>query len=114
MQFGLTDNTFQEITTLISQYEEIEEAIIYGSRAKGNFRNGSDIDLVFKGDHLSLSLLNKLDQNLDDLMTPYKFDLAIYSHINNPDLKDHIQRVGITVFKRGSLSKNSDYQVKQV
>jgi len=112
MKFGLTENTVQKITNLISQYEEIEEAIIYGSRAKGNFRNGSDIDLVFKGAHLTLSLLNKLDQNLDDLMTPYKFDLSIYGHINNPDLKDHIQRIGITFFKRNLFLKNSD-AVKQ-
>lgn len=67
---------------------------IYGSRAKGNYKNGSDIDLTLKGNHLNLSLLNQIANELDDLMLPYTFDLSIYSHISNEALIEHIDRVG--------------------
>ena len=81
------------------KYLEIDEAILYGSRAKGNCRNGSDIDLTLKGRNLTLSQLFKIETQLDDLLLPYKIDLSIYHKIENLDLIEHIKRVGITFYK---------------
>jgi predicted nucleotidyltransferase len=105
MSFGLKESTIQQIISIFESYPQIEEAIVYGSRAKGNYRNGSDIDLTLKGNDLSLELLFEMEHSLDDLLLPYKIDLSIYDKIENPDLTDHISRVGILFYSR--TQKNS-------
>jgi len=60
--------------------------ILYGSRARGNYRNGSDIDLALVGKELDLTTLFKVETELDDLLLPYKIDLSIHHKIENPDL----------------------------
>jgi predicted nucleotidyltransferase len=78
----------------------IEEAILYGSRAKGTHRRGSDVDLALKGQALNLREINKIHLELDNLLLPYTFDISIYHRITDPDLLDHINRVGKTIYKR--------------
>ncbi|MCB0520368.1 MAG: nucleotidyltransferase domain-containing protein [Lewinellaceae bacterium] len=94
MKFGLKNNIIQEVQAVFSQYPEVDAAIIYGSRAKGNFRPGSDIDITLKGEKVNLKILNSIALQLDDLLLPYIFDLSVFSHIKNPELIDHINRVG--------------------
>ena len=74
----------------------VEQAILYGSRAKGNYKEGSDIDLTVKG-NLTFDDLVKMSVNLDDLNLPWKIDLSLYTQIENKDLLDHIDRVGIAI-----------------
>lgn len=93
-RFGLNQETIEKINFVFQAFDEIDAAVLYGSRAKGNFKPGSDIDLVLKGQKLDLHLLNKVSLAIDDLLLPYTFDLSIYHQINNPDLIDHIFRVG--------------------
>ncbi len=95
MQFGLKDNTIKQINLIFAKYTQIEQAVLYGSRAMGNFKNGSDIDITLKGKDLKLSVVNKLCNELDDLLLPYTFDISIYSQISNPDLIEHIKKNGI-------------------
>ena len=76
------------------------EAILYGSRAKGDFQPGSDIDLTLKGEVLTLKDIAEIKTTLDDLLLPYLFDISIFEHIDNPDLLEHIQRAGISIYKR--------------
>ena len=104
IQFGLTKACIDEIKRIFAQYDEIEEAILYGSRAKGNFKAGSDIDLTLKGKGLNLSILNKISLALDDLMLPYTFDLSLYYQIREADLIDHIQRVGKVFYSKDRKS----------
>ncbi|MEI6790058.1 MAG: nucleotidyltransferase domain-containing protein [Myxococcaceae bacterium] len=85
----------EAIKQVLSAFPEIESVKIYGSRAKGNYRNGSDIDLALIGDQVSLQTVLRLATQLDDLDLPYEFDLCVYHQINNLDFKDHIDRVGI-------------------
>ena len=94
MQNGLKQEITEKILEIFKRYDDIEEAILYGSRAKGNFKRGSDIDLTLKGKGLNLTVLNKISLELDDLLLPYTFDLSLYHHIKQPDLIDHIRRVG--------------------
>lgn len=100
MRFGLDEKVVKQIISTFSLFPEIDEVILYGSRAKGNFREGSDIDLTIKGNNLSLTTINKISLCLDDLMLPYIFDISIYRQINNPDLIDHIKRVGVIFYKK--------------
>ena len=99
MQYGLKKESIEKVNRIFAQYDKIEEVILYGSRAKGNFKPGSDIDLTLKGKELNLNLLNKISLELDDLLLPYTFDLSIYHHIKQTDLIDHIVRVGKVFYK---------------
>jgi len=94
MPYGLKQETIEAINRIFAHYSTIEEAILYGSRAKGNFKPGSDIDLTLKGEGLNLEQLNKINNDLDELLLPYTFDISIFRQISNPDLLDHIKRVG--------------------
>jgi len=100
IRFGLCRETIEKINCAFQTFDEIDAAVLYGSRAKGNFKPGSDIDLVLKGKRIDLHLLNKISLALDDLMLPYTFDLSIYHQINTPDLIDHIIRVGKMFYTR--------------
>lgn len=81
-------------------FNEVEKVIIYGSRAIGNYREYSDIDLTFFGAKLDLKTLNQISTHLDELNLIYKFDLSILSHISNASLLEHISRVGIVFYKK--------------
>lgn len=94
MPFGLSTTAVKKIKNILGFFPNIEEVIIYGSRAKGNYKPASDINLTLKGQDITLTDLNKLALMLDDLLLPQKFDISIYNHISNPDLVSHINRVG--------------------
>jgi predicted nucleotidyltransferase len=94
MKFGLNDSVVEKIGQVFSEYPEIEEVVIYGSRAKGDFHTGSDIDLTLKGKKLTTNHLSRIDTHLDDLLLPYSIDISIYHQISNNDLIEHIDRVG--------------------
>ena len=94
MSFGLKEETIKKINTIFAEYPQVEEAILYGSRAKGSYKPESDIDLTLRGNGLNLRVLNKITLALDDLLLPYIIDLSIYYRIENQDLLEHIERVG--------------------
>lgn len=99
MEFGLKESITSDIKNILSDFPEVKTVIIYGSRAKGNYRPGSDIDLTFIGDNLSLTTLNKISLRIDDLLLPYTFDLSVFAHIDNKDLIEHIERSGKTFYQ---------------
>ncbi|OIO67391.1 MAG: hypothetical protein CO186_08495 [Zetaproteobacteria bacterium CG_4_9_14_3_um_filter_49_83] len=101
MSFGLKTETIHKIQGVLALFPDIEKVIVYGSRAKGNYRNGSDIDLTLQGkaltpDHHLYPLLDKLDE----LNLPYTFDISIFDQLEHPDLLAHIDHVG-QVFYEG-------------
>lgn len=101
MKYGLKDETIANIQTIFSTFPEVEKAILYGSRAKGNFKPASDIDITLEGEKLNLQILNQIEWKLDDLLLPYTFDLSIFRHINNMDLIEHIERAGVVLYEKG-------------
>lgn len=94
MKFGLNEATLEAIMTVLAAHPQLEAAIIYGSRAKGNYKPGSDIDLTLQGANLTLAIVHQIELELDELLLPYTFDLSLYHHLSNPDLLAHIERVG--------------------
>ena len=95
---GLSEQTIEKIAGVLARHPKVEEAILYGSRAKGNFKNGSDIDLTLVGAGLTYRDLLALTGELDDLLLPYTIDLSIFHQLEHPELVDHIQRVGIPIY----------------
>jgi len=101
MPFGLTDKDIELIRSAIETVAEIEEVIVFGSRAMGNYKNGSDVDLAIKGSEISLRTVSGLSAKLnDELPLPYQFDVVDYSTINTPALTEHIDTFGRVLFQR--------------
>ncbi len=101
--FGLSITTINKINGVFAKHAALEKAVLYGSRAKGNYRTGSDIDLTLFGDALDYPQLGRIEAQLDDLMLPYSFDISLFKHIDNPDLVDHIRRVGMVFYQKNSI-----------
>jgi len=96
---GLFDSDIESIVSVLKKYPTVESAFIFGSRAKGNFKNGSDIDIALKGAQIDFDTLKKISYWLNEETTmPYKFDILIYQNIKEPALKEHIDRVGIELY----------------
>ncbi|MCH7397454.1 nucleotidyltransferase domain-containing protein [Belliella sp. DSM 107340] len=74
----------QKIQSVFSDFREVAMVKIYGSRAVGNFKPASDIDLCLFGEKLNLTTQQEIEFALDDLMLPYKFDVSTYHDISNP------------------------------
>ena len=102
MMYGLKDEVVEAICKIFQAHPEVEKATLYGSRAKGNYKPASDIDLTLQGALLDLTILNQISWELDDLLLPYTFDLSLYNQISNPELLDHIQRVGIVFYAKNA------------
>lgn len=88
------------INQCFAQYSSISKVVLYGSRAKGNYKNGSDIDLTIIDQGLSFSELLQIENKLDDLLLPYKIDLSLKRQISNPDLIEHIEHVGEVFYEK--------------
>jgi uncharacterized protein len=92
-RFGLPDRVINSINRVFSKYGA--DVLLYGSRAMGTFKHGSDIDLVVVNQSFSTEDLLKIETELDELLLPYKIDLSILHQIDNSELRAHIERVGV-------------------
>ena len=97
---GLPDAALAAIRQVLSSHPEVEAAILYGSRALGRHRPASDIDLTLIGSTISAAALARIDADLDDLLLPWMIDLSVYSAMSHPALLEHIQRVGVALYRR--------------
>ncbi len=96
MNTGLPQEQFKRILDIFRRYPQVTDVILFGSRAKGNFREGSDIDFALKGENLDHRLLTQVEMDYDALELPWELNLVVYDTIENPDLKEHIDRIGVS------------------
>lgn len=101
-KLGLSQATLDKLNSVFLQHKAISSVLVYGSRAKGNYRPGSDIDLTIKGDALEFAELMQIEDQIDDLFLPYTVDLSQYSQLSNTDLIEHIDRVGVVIYDKDS------------
>ena len=99
--YGLSDKEFDEMTAIFSKCKNLEKVILYGSRAKGNYKKFSDVDITLEGDNLTLADLFQIQDFLYESDLPYMYDVSIFSTITNQDLIDHIRRRGVVIWERG-------------
>ncbi len=99
--FGLDVDTLQKIKEYMASLPNIHKVIIYGSRAKGNYKSGSDIDITLLGDNLTLQkTVYPLQEMIEQSTIPYRFDISIFTELKNSDLIEHILRVGKTLYQK--------------
>ena len=99
-RFGLSESSIEKITDVLADFPDVEKAVLYGSRAKGNYKPGSDIDLTLFGEGLDQRRCDQIAAALDDLLLPYMIDLSVYSLLHHPELEAHIERVGRVFYER--------------
>lgn len=95
---GLKRTDLEKLSEVFRKYPAVEKAILYGSRAIGNFKPFSDVDITLLGEGISGSEFNRLFLDIDDLMLPYNVDLSLFSSLSNSRLREHIDRVGIVIY----------------
>ena len=100
MKFGIKEDQIRKMQAVFAAYPQVQKVILYGSRAKGNYKTGSDIDLCLVGQDLDQTFLYRIEELLDELLLPYTFDLSIYGNLSNQDLIDHIDRVGVVLYQK--------------
>ena len=113
MNFGLSKTAIKKIRTVFARFSGIEKAVLYGSRAKGTFKTGSDIDLTLFGETLKPSQLGEIAEALDDLLLPYTIDLSLYAELNHAKLREHIDRAGVIFYERESTGPDQGAVMKK-
>lgn len=99
--YGLLERDVNCIIQAIGHYPEIEEAIIFGSRAMGNYKKGSDVDIAIKGQNVNRRIVSRLSDELNEVYPlPYFFDVLSYDEISNEELKKHIDMVGKSIYNK--------------
>ena len=99
--FGLLDRDINYIKVALGKFEEIERAVVFGSRSMGNYKKGSDIDLAVIGENITKDTIFQLNEYLnEEYPIPYFFDLINYSQINNEKLIHHINYMGKEIYKK--------------
>ena len=105
MNYGISQKSFNMIMETLKLYKEIEKVVIFGSRAMGNYKNGSDIDLAVFGKEVTDEIINRLSIRLnEELPIPYYFDILHYETLSNEELKEHIETLGKIFYKRDGIS----------
>ncbi len=99
-EHGILKQDWDRIISVFSSNPKIKKAILFGSRAKGSFSNGSDIDIALKGEGLNLDDILDVNMKYEMLSLPYKLDIVLYDRINEKALIEHINRVGVILYDR--------------
>lgn len=98
---GLAQKDLSMIREAAAALPAIETLVLFGSRAKGNYRKGSDVDLAVKGDTVDDRTIAQLNDQLNEVLPlPYFFDVLNFHTIAEPELKSHIDRVGLVIFNK--------------
>lgn len=97
--YGISQRSYALLLNAFRVYPEISKVFLFGSRAKGNYKNGSDIDLAVMGEKLTPALIFQLKCELNErLPIPYYVDVIDYEHLSASDIKAHIDRVGKLIY----------------
>jgi len=98
--FGLPPDTIKAVHQILAAVPAVDKAVIFGSRAKGTQRPGSDIDLALFGSGLNVNLLGEIAARFDESSIPYQVDVCLFDLIDHPGLRAHVQRVGRVFYER--------------
>lgn len=104
MKPQLKNNEIEQILKVIKVHKQVEEAILFGSRATGKSKPNSDVDICLKGKEITSSIQNSISSDLDELPLPYFFDVINYTTLNNERLKKHITEQGINLLQLSDIS----------
>jgi len=105
-KFGLTERDMATIHSIFESYPEVKTVLIFGSRAKGNYRLGSDVDLAIMNEGVSLKRLAQMRRDFEESSLPYIMDLVDFTKVDHLEFIDHINRVGIPFYLKNEKNRN--------
>ena len=97
--YGLSEQSYHELLNILASIPEIEEAVIFGSRARGDFWRASDVDMSIKGKDFNRRTLARLNDRLYESHIPQIFDTHIYANIRNPEFRANVDREGVVLYR---------------
>lgn len=100
MKYGLDDKYFNALISVFPRHPEVESVILYGSRAKGNYKPFSDIDITLKGSNLTHQHLGQIFTEIDDLLLPYFLDISIYNKLTDKGFIEAIDKTGVEIYRK--------------
>jgi predicted nucleotidyltransferase len=103
--FGLSPRIVGAIRQILADFPEVEKAVLYGSRAKGTYKPGSDIDLALFGERLTAAIRGRIAARLEESSIPHCVDLALYAELDHAPLREHITRVGVVLYERADAGQ---------
>jgi predicted nucleotidyltransferase len=101
---GLSDKTLAQIRGVLADFPQVEKALLFGSRAKGTHKRGSDIDLALVGCNLDWETVGRISSALDDLPSPYRLSLIMFNERTDSEVAAHIRRVSICLFEKEAVA----------
>ena len=114
-KYGISQRSFDLLLKTFKGFPEVDQVLLFGSRAKGNYRPGSDIDLAIKGKEVGPDLIFKLKSTFNErLPIPYQVDVVGYENLDHKSLKEHINRVGIVIYDSEPKPSTSKPQKQSV
>lgn len=102
-KYGLSERDISTIQGILVKYPEVSNVLIFGSRATGSSKPGSDIDLAVVNDGIDDKIVLRIRNEFEESSLPYRVDIVLYTGLIHQDLKDHINRVGIPFYKSGEV-----------
>ena len=97
---GLPSEACDQVLAEIQKQTPVQRVVLYGSRALGRHRSGSDVDLCLTAPAMTLEQLLQLGAQLDDLLLPWSIDLQLDHLISHEGLREHIERAGVCLWQR--------------
>lgn len=101
---GLSEETMAQIVEVLARFPQVETAELFGSRAKGTHKAGSDIDLALTGSELDWRMVGRISTAFDDSKLPYHFSLVVLNARTDPDVAAHIKRVGVPIYQHAAVA----------
>lgn len=98
--FGIDESSMDILTNIFSKYEQVTEVVLYGSRAKGNHHDRSDVDMVICNSNIDRHVLGEIILDINNSNFPYTIDIQLFESLKNENLIAHILRFGKTLYKR--------------
>ena len=98
--FGLTDRDIKTLQDIFKKHPDVQKVFIFGSRAKGTYKPGSDVDLAIMNEGVKDTFIREMESDFEDSSLPYTVDLVNYHTIKHPELKNHIDRVGLPFYEK--------------
>lgn len=107
---GLTEKDRNDMLNAIKRFTEVDRAVLFGSRAKGNYKHGSDVDISIDGRKVTHKTVIALSSFLnEETRMPYHFDIIHFDSIKNQELKDHISGIGIVLYEKSDQKKTPEH-----
>lgn len=101
-RWGLKSSVVNNMRAILTRYPQVSMATLYGSRAKGNFKPGSDIDICLDGSELTFRTMLSIANALNALELPQKIDLILRNLVDNPEFLSEIDRTGTVFYQPNS------------